>query len=355
MLRNPELARFAACYLAAALACCIAAQLTAGNPAALSVAAAAVVLGAVVALFTRARYRALARLAAELDRCLSAERPIRIERVREGELAILENEIAKLLQKLSVSVEQLERERGLLADALADISHQLKTPLTSLRLMTELARKQTAALEGVDGDAREGLMRRLRAIERLQEQVMWLTTALLKLARIDAGAIALERTPVDVGELVRRAAEPLAIAFDLADVELAVDVEDGCSFPGDLAWTAEALTNILKNCLEHTPAAGCVSIRAHEDALAVRIRVSDTGSGIAPEDLPHIFERFYRGHREISNSAGEPNPGGVGIGLALARSLIAAQDGRLVAGNVADAVGNVTGAFFEIAFFKTVV
>ena len=356
MSRNPELSHIAVAYLAVASACCIAALGSAGTGAALWVGIAAAALGAVCALFTRARYRALARLAATLDECLVTERPALIDRAREGELAILENEISKLLQRLSVSVEALERDRGLLADALADISHQLKTPLTSLGLMTELARKQASALDGVDAATRADLVARMRDIERLQERVMWLISSLLRLARIDAGAVSLERAPVDAGELMERACAPLAIAFDIADVALDAKSEDGCSFMGDISWTAEALANILKNCLEHTPAGGVVTMRAHEDALAARITVTDTGPGIAPDDLPHIFERFYRGHHDGDPSPSSPvDPAGVGIGLALAQSLIAAQDGRVSAENVRDASGAVTGARFEIAFFKTVV
>ena len=307
-----------------------------------------------MALFTRARYRAIALLAAQLDECLFAERPALLDGAREGELAILTNEIAKLLQKLAISVDQLERDRSLLADSLADISHQLKTPLTSLGLTTELLRKQIGGLDGLAADARRDALARVRTIERLQNQVMWLVSSLLKLARVDAGAIKLLHAPVDAEKLVEEAYGPLAIAFDIADVTFDRTIQPGSTFDGDQGWTAEALRNVLKNCLEHTPAGGIVSVRVQEDALAFRIVVTDTGPGIAAADLPHIFERFYRGADQADGADGV-EPQGVGIGLALAKSLITAQDGRIRASNVTDETGATVGARFEIAFFKTAV
>ena len=114
-------------------------------------------------------------------------------------------------------------------------------------------------------------------------------------------------------------------------MRFSADVQDGASYEGDLTWSVEALENILKNCMEHTPAGGCVSVRVTEDVLACRIRIEDTGPGIAESDLPHIFERFYRGSRDANAASSEVNPAGVGIGLALSKSLVTAQGGTLTA------------------------
>lgn len=354
LLRNRELMLLVGTYAAVALAIAFAAGALSGPAACLWAMDTAIALGVVVALFTRARYRAIARLAAQLDECLFAERPALLDGAREGELAILANEIGKLLQKLAISVDQLERDRNLLADSLADISHQLKTPLTSLGLTTELLRKQVGSPDGMAADAQRGALTKIRTIERLQNQVMWLVSSLLKLARVDAGAIRLLRAPVDAEKLIEEAYGPLAIAFDIADVAFTPTIQAGSAFDGDLSWTAEALRNVLKNCLEHTPAGGAVSVQAQEDALAFRIVVTDTGPGIAEADLPHIFERFYRGS-DRDDGADGVEPKGVGIGLALAKSLITAQDGRIRASNVTDETGATVGAHFEIAFFKTAV
>lgn len=301
-------------------------------------------------ILTNRRYRALAKMAANLDRVLAGERDIRLRDMSEGELAILSSEIDKVIARLNLTVDELQAEKLALSDALADISHQLKTPLTSIAISTELIRDRLSAR----GDS-EDLVERLRLIQMLQARVEDLVAALLKLARIDAGVIKLVCGAVDARELVRKSFEPLAIAFDIADVRFSADVQDGASYEGDLTWSVEALENILKNCMEHTPAGGCVSVRVTEDVLACRIRIEDTGPGIAESDLPHIFERFYRGSRDASAAPSEVNPAGVGIGLALSKSLVTAQGGTLTAENLRDENGNVTGAAFNLVFFKTVV
>lgn len=301
-------------------------------------------------ILTDRRYRALANMAANLDRVLAGERDIRLRDMSEGELAILSSEIDKVIARLNLTVDELQAEKLALSDALADISHQLKTPLTSIAISTELIRDRLSAR----GDS-EDLVERLRLIQTLQARVEDLVSALLKLARIDAGVIKLVCGDVDARELVRKSFEPLAIAFDIADVRFSADVQDGASYEGDLTWSVEALENILKNCMEHTPAGGCVSVRVTEDVLACRIRIEDTGSGIAESDLPHIFERFYRGSRDANATPSEVNPAGVGIGLALSKSLVTAQGGTLTAENLRDENGNITGAAFNLVFFKTVV
>lgn len=301
-------------------------------------------------ILTNRRYRALAKMAANLDRVLAGERDIRLRDMNEGELAILSSEIDKVIARLNLTVDELQAEKPALSDALADISHQLKTPLTSIAISTELIRDRLSAR----GDS-EDLVERLRLIQTLQARVEDLVAALLKLARIDAGVIKLVCGAVDARELVRRSFEPLAVAFDIADVRFSADVQDGASYEGDLTWSVEALENILKNCMEHTPAGGCVSVRVTEDVLACRIRIEDTGPGIAESDLPHIFEHFYRGSRDANAAPSEVNPAGVGIGLALSKSLVTAQGGTLTAENLRDENGNVTGAAFNLVFFKAVV
>lgn len=334
-----------------------ASMVTSGAPAANAALFAAIctlVTGMIVTvifmILTNRRYRALANMAANLDRVLAGERDIRLRDMSEGELAILSSEIDKVIARLNLTVDELQAEKLALSDALADISHQLKTPLTSIAISTELIRDRLSAR----GDS-EDLVERLRLIQTLQARVEDLVAALLKLARIDAGVIKLVCGAVDARELVRKSFEPLAIAFDIADVRFSADVQDGASYEGDLTWSVEALENILKNCMEHTPAGGCVSVRVTEDVLACRIRIEDTGPGIAESDLPHIFERFYRGSRDANATPSEVNPAGVGIGLALSKGLVTAQGGTLTAENLRDENGNITGAAFNLVFFKTVV
>ena len=308
-----------------------------------------IVTGVFTAL-TAIRYRALNDMAANLDRVLAGERDICLRDMREGELAILASEVDKVIARLNLTVDELQAEKLALSDALANISHQLKTPLTSIAISTELIRDRLAER----GDAPE-IVERLRLVQRLQGRVEDLVAALLKLARIDAGVIKLVKAPVDARELVRKSFEPLAVAFDIAGVEFETSIHPGAGYEGDLAWSVEALENILKNCMEHTPAGGTVRVRATEDTLACRIRIEDTGPGIDEADLPHVFERFYRGKRADAVESSEVAPVGVGIGLSLAKSLVAAQGGTLTAENARDARGDVTGAVFTLVFFKAIV
>ena len=349
MLRNHEVARAIGAWVLLSIAAMAGGFAILGELGALVACAASLLTALPFLILTHIRYRKLSELSASIDAMLYGERELDLDAMAEGELAILGNELEKLVTRLNLTVDELAREKQALSDALADISHQIKTPLTSLSISTELVRKHLVALPDCAED-----VERLRRIEQLELRIENLVAALLKLARLDAGVIHLAREQVEVEDAVRSATQPLSVALDIADVELLVDVDPGCTFTGDLAWTAEALGNIVKNCMEHTPAGGAVHIQAWEDALACRIRVTDTGPGIAEEDLPHIFERFYRGsHGADSDSA--VNPSGVGIGLSLAQSLIAAQDGTLTASNAHDDAGHITGAQFDIAFFKAVV
>ena len=349
LLRNRELMGATIAWVALTAAVAAVCSTLAGSMGT-TIALAASILGALpFAVLTRLRYRQLAQLSANIDAVLHGERDLDFSSMAEGELAVLSSELDKMVTRLNLTIDELAHEKQALADALADISHQIKTPLTSLSITTELVRKHLIEMPECVED-----LERLRKIEQLEMRVEHLVGTLLKLARLDAGTISLARETVAVEAMVRRATQPLTVALDIAGVSLEIEVVEGCSFTGDLAWSAEALENIVKNCMEHTPSGGYVRIVAWEDALACRIRVTDTGPGIADEDLPHIFERFYRGTREAEGSTAV-NPAGVGIGLSLAQSLIAAQEGSLAASNVRDASGTVTGAQFDIVFFKAVV
>ena len=245
----------------------------------------------------------------------------RFEDYGEGELAILANELQKMTVRLRDQASGYATERDALADSLADISHQLRTPLMSMGITAELL-----ADENLDPRRRRELARDLR---RSVDHMSWLMQSLLLLARSDAGTLSFQTSRVPLAQLVRQAVDPLRIAFELAGVELELDLPDeAAAFEGDAGWTKEALGNIVKNCLEHTPAGGTVRVEARTDAIAARIVVTDTGPGIPPEDLLHVFERFYRGKSAA--------PGSAGIGLALARCLVTSQDGTLTAGNKPD-------------------
>ncbi len=283
------------------------------------------------------RHSQIKRLSFEIDEVLHNGRRVDFSTSREGDIAILSNELAKMVARLSRTSEQLAIERNALSDSLADISHQIRTPLTAITLMLPTIERTQ--------DAAERKMA-LRKLESMIERVSWLVTALLKIAKIDAGAMRVDRKDASCTDVVRRALAPLETSLDLHDIRLVTQLDESAHFLGDALWTAEAVENIVKNCMEHTPAGGTITVKTQEDVLSTVIEVRDTGPGVSPEDLPHIFDRFYRGHEE--GRAAET--AGFGIGLSLAQALISAQGGTIRVAN--DPEG---GARFIIAFPKTVV
>lgn len=305
-----------------------------GSPAcALYFAAGGLLLTCTWVIFTWKRYRRLEKMASDADRILHGERDLDLEQYREGELSILANELQKMLLRLTEQSDRLQREKGYLRDSLADISHQLKTPLTSLNLLFSRLSKE----EDVTARHRmayEGI--------HLLERVAWLVDALLKISKIDAGTAVFARERVGSRELLEQALEPLRIPMELRAQTVVRRIEGEPGFLGDLAWSAEALGNILKNCMEHTPQDGKIWIGALENRLFTEFVIEDNGKGISPEDLPHLFERFYRGADSPDSS--------VGIGLALARMIIREQNGTVKAENRKEG-----GARFVVRFYKGVI
>ncbi len=303
------------------------------------VAAACVALGVfffICALRNRSRLR---DLAFQIDTVLHNGRTIVFSNYSEGDMAILANELDKLVAKLSLTTEQLKKEKTTLSDELTDISHQIRTPLTAISLMIPLIERSE------DPTERKELLRQL---ETMIDRMSWLVASLLKMAKVEAGALAMESKDVSVEEVVSRALSPMELLMDIRDVAYDTDIQGKPSFCGDAFWTAEAIQNVVKNCIEHTPAGGKILVTAREDALATRITIQDTGRGIDQKDLPHLFERFYRGDAPDRAE-------GFGVGLSLSKSLVVAQGGSIRAGNITDASGCTTGARFDISFPKITV
>ena len=283
--------------------------------------------------YTHRRYHAIDQLSTAIDRILHGQEQVLISANEEGELSILQNEIHKMTLRLKEAADALQADKLQLVDAIADISHQLRTPLTSMNLTLSLL-----TADDLSDERRLSLTHDLRKSLR---RIDWLIEALLKLSRIDAGAVQFKSEPVAVHSLIEMAVEPIAVTLDLKDISLAADVQD-VSFAVDLSWTAEAIGNILKNCSEHTPIGGRIEITASETPLYTEIIVQDNGKGFSKEDLPHLFDRFYKGKNASAES--------IGIGLALARTIIARQNGTLQASNRKDG-----GAQFTIRFYKGII
>ena len=278
---------------------------------------------------TQKRYQQIAELSAEIDRMLHGNSGISLGKYSEGELSILYSEIQKMTVRLKEQQSRLQEDKIYLADSLADISHQIRTPLTSINLLVSLLS---------ENDISEVRKQKLtHELYDLLGRIEWLITALLKISKLDAGTVEFKQEFIPLDQLIAKATAPLLIPMELRLQELRVKATG--NFTGDISWTCEALTNIIKNCMEHTPTEGRIEIQASENALYTEIIISDNGQGIEKEDLPHIFERFYKGKNSDNKS--------FGIGLALARMIITSQNG------IIKAEDNISqGTVFTIRFYK---
>lgn len=284
--------------------------------------------------YTMRRYRQIAAMSEKLDQVLHDDYMLIPQECREGELAILYDQLNKLVLRLREQNGNLQQDKVFLADALADISHQLKTPLTSLRLLAKFLNE-----EKLDVKRRKELVREM---VHLFDRIEWLIYALLKMSRLDAGTSGLKKETVFVRELIEKAYQLIAIPMDLHDIGWDCRVEKESSFTGDMSWSIEAVGNVLKNCMEHSAAGDMIHVTASENAIYTEIVIADEGNGIAKEDMPHVFDRFYRGRQNASDS--------VGIGLSLAQKIIIEQNGTIQVKN-----GREKGAIFTIRFYKAVV
>lgn len=248
---------------------------------------------------------------------------------REDEFSILEDEIYKTVRELRRTKEEACQERQNLADNLADIAHQLKTPITSMSLMVQLL-QQEGEIQGTKV-----------YLDRLEDQIFrmeYLVASLLTLSRLDAGTLELEQENLDAASVIIEACEPLEPQIRAREQTLSIPQQIQACFKGDRHWTAEALSNLIKNCSEHAREGGSITIKYHQNPLYTEILVADNGPGFDEEDIPHLFQRFYRG-----KNAGRDS---IGIGLALSKSLIERQNGTLRADN-----GQSGGACFTVRFY----
>lgn len=280
------------------------------------------------------RNRQLAQLSQYLRQVERGEPSLDIRDNREGELSVLKNEIYKATTRLLEQDGQTRSQKRYLADSISDISHQLKTPLTSMMVMTDLLQS-----EDLPADERR---RFTDAIHTQLTRIEWLVTSLLKLAKLDAGTVHFKTERIDVAKLLKQAAAHLLIAMELKEQTLSVTGADGIFFTGDFNWSAEGIANIIKNCMEHTPQGGEIRVACKETSMYLQITIADNGEGIDKEDLPHIFERFYRGKNAQADS--------VGIGLAMAKQIFLQQNGTLTVESEAS-----TGTRFCLKLYKRVV
>ena len=265
-----------------------------------------------------------------INRLLNKDYALDIIDNDEGTLSSLKNDIYKVTVMMKEQNELLKQDKMLLANNLADISHQLKTPLTSMLLMSDL----------LDSDelTKEERKEFLRVIKSQLKRIEWLVSSLLKLSKLDAKTIEFKKDQIHAHDLLRKAIEPVYMMIETKDQQYLVS-GDNPLIETDVNWTCEAFVNILKNCSEHTPQGGILKAEVFDTVMYTEFVLSDNGVGIDAKDLPFIFDRFYRCSTVSKES--------VGIGLAMAYSIITGQDGTISVQSVLN-----QGTSFSIRFYK---
>ena len=231
----------------------------------------------------------------------------------EGSFGILQSEIYKVVTILREEYSSEHKQKKYMSDMMSDISHQFKTPLTAISLMTELLMEPEVTEE-----------QRLEYASKIDSQInkmTWLIRNLLTLSQLEAGVLEMKKEPVNLKAMIDEISESLDVMAEVTEVSLERIIPEEISITGDSHWLREAVSNIVKNCIEHTGAGGYVKINAAQTNIYTTLTIEDNGKGIEKEHLPHIFERFYK--------AGNASPNSVGIGLAMAKQIINNHSGTI--------------------------
>ncbi|NFI07526.1 HAMP domain-containing histidine kinase [Clostridium botulinum] len=258
-----------------------------------------------------------------------------IDENKEGDFYILSSKFNLMSNRLEESLLNLRKEKIFLKNIISDISHQLKTPLSSLIMFNELMKDENMPIE----DRKNFLKLSDEQLRRME----WLIINLLKIGRLEAGVVEFRRENNPLYVTVNKALAGLSEKAKEKSQQVIVDIDEDVYFKHDMDWTAEAISNIIKNSIEHTDNYGQIKISCEETPISLTISIKDNGEGI-PEKLQNkIFERFYKGENSV-------NPSSIGIGLSLTKSIIESQNGSII---VESEMGE--GTEFIITFLKTIV
>lgn len=239
---------------------------------------------------------------------------LNIEENTEDELSILKNELYKITIMLKEVAENSQKDKTTLKDSLSDISHQIKTPITSILIMLDNILSDENMPEDIKKDF-------IKDIKREIVNIKFLVESILKLSKIDSNSIKFIKKEVFIKDIINEAVKNVSMLSELKNIEIIVSGDDSIKTICDLKWQVEAITNILKNCIEHSYENRKIYINYNQNNMYTELKIEDNGTGIDAKDLPHIFERFYKGKNSSSDS--------VGIGLALSKSIIESNNGYI--------------------------
>ena len=257
---------------------------------------------------------------------------IDINDFNEGELSILKNEISKTTTMLRQVADNSVKDKLNLKDSLGDISHQLKTPLTSITIMID------NILDSPDMDEKTR-KKFLINIKREILNINFLVMSLLKLSKFDANVVKFNKESVYLKDIIIESIKNVSMIKELKNITIKVSGDDNIKLLCDFKWQVESITNILKNSIEHTSEYGTVEVNYSENKLYTRILIKDNGKGIDSDDLPHIFDRFYKGENGSDDS--------FGIGLSLSKTIIEKEGGSITVKSTPN-----IGTIFTIKYLK---
>lgn len=285
-----------------------------------------VCMGAVIWLlcygYFREQHKIMENAISQITEYISGNKDVTIECNDEGELYRLFHEVNSLVAILNAHAENEKSSKKFLRNTISDISHQLKTPLAALNIYNGI----------MQGEAKEKELPTIQEFSQLSEQeldrIETLVQSLLKLTKLDAGTIALEKSLENVSELAENIKKHFLFRAEQEEKEIHLSGNEEISFLCDRNWIIEAISNLVKNALDHTEKGGIIRIEWRAFPSLVQIAVKDNGSGIHPEDLHHIFKRFYRSRFSNSRS-GNLGTQGIGLGLSLTKAIVEAHNGTI--------------------------
>lgn len=292
-----------------------------------------IMLEIIYLIFTKRQYKKITNMDIYMNNILNNDYSMDIREYAEGDISNLKNNIYKMTVKLKEQTDNSKKDKVYLEETLSDISHQIKTPLTSMYVINDILSD-----DKIKPDVKkEFLIKNKNQLERIE----WLVTSLLKMSRLDSGSVILKKKKVKCSELINKAIEPLKIPMELKNINLNIDINSNTYVNIDFNWTVEALINIIKNACEHTKESGIINITVKDNPIYTEFSIQDSGEGISKESLPHIFERFYKGKH---------NKESIGIGLNMAKKIIDLQGGTI------DVMSELNvGTTFQIKIYKNIV
>ena len=268
----------------------------------------------IIVLYLRKKNKKIKQITNYINQIKNKKYDLNIEENTEDELSNLKNELYKITIMLKEESEISKKDKENLKMSVEDISHQLKTPLTSITIMLDNLKDNPNMEEKTK-------QKFIFEISKQVEWINWLVISMLKLSKLDANVVQFYDEKINLNKFIGEIIKNLEIPIEVKNQKIIIDGNENVSFIGDYKWQQEAITNIIKNCIEHNANNGTIYINYEENSLFTKITIRDEGEGIAKEDLKHIFERFYKGKNSSENS--------VGIGLALAKNIIEKNNGMI--------------------------